>query len=329
VTRARASLFASALLVCAAVAGGCSLPGRTTGPIEVTATFDDVGDLVENHSVQVADVRVGSVTGIELTPDFKAKVTMSIKDVHLPADAVAELRQTSLLGEKFIELRPCDPSPAHQDKGCQNGGGGTLQSNTDIPPDRTKQAPELEFVAEQATQLLGGVVSNDVAALVQTGSAGFGGRAEELRGLLDDLSTISATLADQTTNLQTIIDGLDQATTTIAADNPALDQLLVNLADTTTLLANNRDQAVQTLQSLTRFVQTQDQLVFDPYLQQVDRQIKELDGILAVLAQGRGEVSTLLDWLNSFMQQVPKGVPGEFAQVYGWFVQCGTPGSTC
>src|SRR5947208_15788439 len=92
-----------------AVTAGCSLPGRKTGPLTITATFDDVGDLVENHAVQVADVRVGSVTKIELTSDFKAQVTMSIDDVHLPADAVADLRQTSLLGERLIELRPCDP----------------------------------------------------------------------------------------------------------------------------------------------------------------------------------------------------------------------------
>jgi len=311
------------------VASGCSLPGRTTGPLTITATFDDVGDLVVNHSVQVADVRVGSVTKIELTPDFKAKVTMSVKDVHLPADAVAEVRQTSLLGEKFIELRPCDPSPAHGDTGCQPNGGGVLHDHADIPASHTSEAPELEFVAEQAVQLLGGVVTNDVATLVQTGSQAFGGRAAELRGLLDDLSTISATLADQTTNLQSIIDGLDHATATIAADNPALDQLLVNLANTTQVLADNRDQLVQTLQSLTRLVQTQNQLVFDPYIQQVDRQVKELDGILAVLAQGRGEVGALVDWLHAFVYQVPKGVPSGAAQVYGWFVVCGLPGSSC
>src|SRR5215831_18804926 len=101
------------------VAGGCSLPGRKTGPLTLTATFKDVGDLVENHAVQVADVRVGSVTKIELTSDFKAKVTMSLDRVNLPGDAVAELRQTSLLGEKFIQLRPCDASPAHLDSGCK------------------------------------------------------------------------------------------------------------------------------------------------------------------------------------------------------------------
>ena len=100
----RRPLAAMALL--AVLAAGCTLPGRVEGPVEVTATFDDVGDLVAGHSVQVADVRVGSVVGIELTDDYRAHVTMSLRDgLEVPADSEAILRTTSLLGEKFIELR--------------------------------------------------------------------------------------------------------------------------------------------------------------------------------------------------------------------------------
>ncbi|MEY2452282.1 MAG: phospholipid/cholesterol/gamma-HCH transport system substrate-binding protein [Acidimicrobiaceae bacterium] len=308
------------------VATACSLPGSTKGPLTITATFKDVGDLVVNHSVQVADVRVGSVTKIELTPDFKAKVTMSLKDVNLKADAVAILRQTSLLGEKFIEIRPCDPSSSHQDTGC-DASAGPLKNHTDIPLDHGRAAPELEFVADTAIRLLAASgLPNDFATLVQTGSVGFAGRADELRGLIGDLSTISSTLADHTNNIISIIDGLDQATSTLAANDPALDQLLVNLSNTTTVLANNRDQTVATLQALTRLAQAQNDLVFEPYLQQVDRQVKELDAIVNEVAQGRGEVRTLIQWIDRFVHQIPLGIPDDFAQVYAWFINC-TPAS--
>ena len=324
----RVSRLLACVVVLALAAAGCSLPGRTEGPVKLTAVFDDVGDLVVNHSVQVADVRVGSIDKIELTPDFKAKVTMSVKkDVHLGTDAVAELRTTSLLGEKFIALRACDT--AKGDSGC-SPGGRDLQSGDEIK--HTKAAPELEFVAEQAVDLLGGVViSNGVApdlqTLVKTGSEGFAGRGPELRGLVDDLSTISATLADQTGNIITILDGLDKATSTLATSAPDVDQLLTNLSATTTVLAENRQQAVDTLASLTRLVQSQEQLVFQPYLQQVDRQVKELDAILTEVTQGRQEVGSLIDWLDRFFYQVPKGVQNGFARVYGWFVFC--PGPDC
>ena len=324
--RRRAAILAvTAVLL---LAPACSLPGRTTGPLTVTATFKDVGDLVVNHAVQVADVRVGSITKIELTSDFRAKVTMSVKDsVHLRRDAVAVLRQTSLLGEKFVELRPCDPTPVHSDRGC-DANAGALGNPGTISDDHVTEAPELEFVADAAIRLLAATaLPNDFATLVQTGAEGFGGRGAELRGLIDDVSTISATLADQTTHIQQIIDGLDKATATLAPNDSSLDQLLQNLSQTTTVLAANRDQTIATLQALTRFVQAQDQLVFDPYLQQVDRQVKEVDGILDELAQGRAEVSTLLDWIDRFFYQIPKGIPNDFAQVYAWFATC--PGPDC
>jgi phospholipid/cholesterol/gamma-HCH transport system substrate-binding protein len=314
------------------VASGCSLPGAVKGPLKLTVEFNDVGDLVVNHSVQVADVRVGSVTKIELTKDYKAKVTLELKNVDLAADTIAELRTTSLLGEKFISLRPCVPAT---DGAVCAGGTGKLKSGDAIPRNRTKEAPELEFVAEQAAQLLGGVAVNDIATLVQTGSVAFGGRGPELRGLLEDLSVISGTLADQANNITTIIDGLDKATTALATNDPALDQLLVNLSATVKVLADNRDQAVSTLQALTRLMQDEDNLVFEPYIDTVNRQVRQLDAILQEVTQGRQEVGLLVDWLEKFVYKVPQGIvsnPNDpngtaFAQVYGWFVAC--PGDGC
>ena len=304
--------LAGTLLVAALTAGGCTLPGRVEGPVELTAVFDDVGDLVTGHSVQVADVRVGSVTGIELTDDYQARVTMRIKDgLGLPVDSEAILRTTSLLGEKFVELRP--PRP---EEGAEGAAAGLLEDGDEIA--RTAQAPELEFVAEEAVQVLGGVVTNDLAALIETGAVGFGGRGAELGSLIDSLSVVSATLADQTGNIVEIIDGLDQATATLAGGSARVDQLLVNLADTTTLLADNRELTLQTLRDLTRLAKDQNEIVFTPFRDDIERQLSQLDAILELVAAQRGEVGVLIDWLAEFTRKVPLGVPEDFAQVYAW-----------
>jgi phospholipid/cholesterol/gamma-HCH transport system substrate-binding protein len=299
----------AALVVLALVAAGCNLPGQVTGSVHLTATFDDVGDLVTGHSVQVADVRIGSVTGIELTKDFRARVTMAVKkNLHLPVDSTAVLRTTSLLGEKFIELR----APEGDRHGPYLHDGDTVR--------RTSSAPELEFVAEQAIGLLGAVTAQDVGSMVRTGAQAFGGRATELRALIDDLATISHTLADQTGNIVRIIDGLDKATQTLAAGAPEVSDLLTNLNDTTKVLADNRQQAIDAIRQLTRLATVQNEAVLDPFTQDVSRQIKQLDAIVNEVAQGRQEVGTLLDWLARFVPQVPLGVPNDFAQVYSQFV---------
>lgn len=318
------------LVVLALVAAGCGLPGRVGGPVELTAIFDDTSDLVVHHSVQVADVRVGSIKRIELTDDFRALVTMDIKEgLDLPADSVAVLRQTSLLGEKFVEIRP-----RLDDDECE----GTNSEGVLTDGDRitcTIEAPELETVTEQAVEILSVVAANrveDLQTMIETGAVAFGGRSAELRGLIDNLVSISDTLADQTSNLVSIIDGIDSAAATLAAGNDEFDAMLVNLAEATDVLADNRAQAVSTLQELTRLAGTQNRLIFEPYLEQTTQQINQLDAILGEVAAGRDEVGLLLDWLARFVEGVPNAIPcrpqtdatepcvgGDFAQVYGWF----------
>src|SRR3546814_20997278 len=95
---------------------------------------------------------------------------MSTKDdVFVPVESQALLRTTSLLGEKFIELRPLD----HDDPMA-----GTDLADGDVIA-ATATAHEPEFVPEQAVQILRAVVSSDVATLVQPGVVGFGGRHAE------------------------------------------------------------------------------------------------------------------------------------------------------
>jgi len=298
----------AALLAVALATGSCALPGNIKGSREVTAVFDDVGDLVVGHSVQVADVRIGSITDIELTEDHDARVTMSLKDgVFVPAESLALLRTTSLLGEKFIELRPLDEDDPM---------AGTDLRDGDVLA-RTAEAPELEFVTEQAVEILGAVVSTDVATLVETGAVGFGDRAVELTSLVEDLSTVTGTLADQTDELARIIEAMDGATRTLAESSGELDQLLRNLAETAQVLADNRDVAVDAVRQLTRLAKVQNDNILGPYLTQVDTQIKQVDAILAEVDRNQGQVAELLRWVSQFAVKVPKGVPDGFAQVYG------------
>jgi phospholipid/cholesterol/gamma-HCH transport system substrate-binding protein len=298
-------LVALAGLLVAAVAQACGGGGTMT----LTATFDDVGDLVDGHAVQIADVRVGEITRISLTDDFRAEVTMEVDDSReIPKDSQALLRTTSLLGEKFIELRPNgDPLT------------GPFLAEGDVIED-AGESPELEFVAEQAVRVLGGVVSTDLATLVETGAVGFGDRGDELAKLIDDVSVISATLADRTGAITSIIDGLGGAAATLDEGRAELDELLVNLADTTDVLVDNRERAVVALEELTRLARIQNEEVFGPHLADLDRQLDEVDAVLVEVVSATAEVDALLGWLAQFATEIPRAVPNEFAQVYGWFV---------
>ena len=104
------------------------LPGGANlgdNPYEVTVEFRDVLDLVPQSAVRVDDIAVGKVTKIELD-GWTSTVTLQVNDdVELPGNAVANLRQSSLLGEKFVALEAPD-----------NPGSGRLADGDHIPLDR-------------------------------------------------------------------------------------------------------------------------------------------------------------------------------------------------
>jgi phospholipid/cholesterol/gamma-HCH transport system substrate-binding protein len=308
VKRAAVAFFAAALA--AVVLAGCGGSG-----IKVTTVFDDVGDLQPRHSVQVADVRVGQISSIKLTKDFKARVTMRVSsNVRIPARSRAVLRTTSLLGEKFVEIRPIG-SPT---KGPFLHDGSVLEGSV--------TAPELEFVAEELVQVLGAVNASDIATLAETGAQALGGRGEDLRKLLDDLSTISSTLAGRSGAITRVIDNFDSTAGTLAAGNDDVDDLLGNLATTSRILADNRQRTIDAIAQLSRLAAVQNG-VLGKYRGDIERQIRQADGIVAEVAGQTEELRLLVDHLHGFTTGLPKVVPGDFTQVYMWLVPAGGPGT--
>lgn len=310
--------WAAAAVAALVLVGGLS--GCSDRAVTVRATFADTGDLQPRGSVQVADVRIGSISRIRLTKDFLSEVTMRLDpSVKVPRDSQPVLRTTSLLGERFVELRPRGPDPA---------AGPYLATGDDLG--HGEEAPELEFLAQEAVTVLGGIVATDVATIVQTGAEGFGGRGAELRTLLSDLATVSSTLAARTAEIGRIIDGLDRATQTLATGKDELSTLLDNLSVTTQVLADNRQRAIDALAALTRVSQTGDDLI-RRYRRDVDRQLRQVDAVLGEVAESQAEVARLIEFLRLFVTGAPKTIPRDFAQIYQWVVpsefDCRSPGN--
>jgi phospholipid/cholesterol/gamma-HCH transport system substrate-binding protein len=74
----------------------------------ITAKFSAIDGLDVGDDVRVSGIRVGSVTGQTLDPEyFRAVVAMSIDpSVRLPADTSALIASDGLLGGKYVALAP-------------------------------------------------------------------------------------------------------------------------------------------------------------------------------------------------------------------------------
>ncbi len=247
---------------------------------------------------------MGTIGRITLTPDFQAQVTLHIDDgIRIPKDSEAILRTTSLLGEKFVELRPMG-----------NPTQGPFLTNGDKVPNSVEE-PELEVVAETAVKLLGAISATDVQTIVATGAQGFGGQGPQLAALISDLNEISGTLASRTTQIGQVIDNLDTATQTLAAGAPALGTLLDNLASTTTLLAQDSNQAVTALASLTNLAEAADYSL-TKYQSAITTEIRQVDAVTGTVVNSLGDLQNLLDWLQRFSVDFPKGIFGNFGGIY-------------
>jgi phospholipid/cholesterol/gamma-HCH transport system substrate-binding protein len=75
----------------------------------VTARFDNVGDLRVGAPVTMAGVTVGRVTGVEVdSREFRAVVKLAIEKRYdtIPDDTWANIETAGLLGAKYVGLDP-------------------------------------------------------------------------------------------------------------------------------------------------------------------------------------------------------------------------------
>lgn len=74
----------------------------------VQAKFKDVTGLRAGAYVEMAGVRIGRVAGIALDPkDSSPVVTLDIdKGVKLTDDAIASIKTSGLIGDKFVKVSP-------------------------------------------------------------------------------------------------------------------------------------------------------------------------------------------------------------------------------
>ncbi|HEX3947543.1 MAG TPA: MlaD family protein, partial [Acidimicrobiales bacterium] len=232
---ARAALALATVAVAGALAG-CGIGGSTPA-VTVKAVFSDVDDLNTGAQVQLADVPVGRVTAITLDGQ-RAEVTMAIdRSAHVPADVTAELDQTTILGERFVNLAV--PERGH---GTPLADGATIA--------KTSVVPDVESVIGAGAQVFGSVSTSELAQIVAAGGQGFSGQAASLRQLLDNLSSVTAGYAGRTSQITTVVKSLDQLGSSLAPNATADAQAITNLSQTVSLLATQSGQFENLLQSL-------------------------------------------------------------------------------
>jgi phospholipid/cholesterol/gamma-HCH transport system substrate-binding protein len=251
VRRLAAVLTAAALLTsgCGALSGGLQavdLPGGAElgeDPYALTIEFSDVLELVPQSLVKVNDVPVGTVTDIEVGPGFTALVKVLVNsDVRVPADALARVRTTSLLGEKFVEL----VAP-------ETGGlAPPIADGATIPLARTSRAAEVEEVLGALSMLLNGGGIAQIRTIAVELNAALTGNEPEIRALLGNLDELVGALDERRTEITRALDELNRLASTLRERRGQIEVALDDLAPGLVELEAQRGLLVDMLQALDR-----------------------------------------------------------------------------
>ncbi|MFI6386619.1 MCE family protein [Nonomuraea sp. NPDC050540] len=286
--------------------GGAELGER---PYTVTAEFETVLDLVPQAAVRVNDVAVGRVTEISLPKDsWTARVTMLVNGaVKLPADAEARLEQTSLLGEKYVQLA----APA------RGGTGGTLAAGAHIPLTRTVRNAEVEEVFGALSLLLNGGGLAQIRTISRELNKALGGNEAEIRDLLKKLSTLTGNLNRHKQEIIDALDGLNRLAKTLDSRKKDVNTVLDDLSPGLKVLEEQRGALVTMLAQLEKLSDVAVDVV-DRSKDDVVADLRALEPILRNLTAAGRDLPKALEVALTypFTDEITNAVKGDYLNAY-------------
>lgn len=199
------------LLVMAAAFNLQKFPGfRGTG---YHADFADASGLARGDMVQIAGVRVGRVSSIEIREDH-VRVNFEVDDASFGDETRASVEVLNLLGSKYLNVTPA--------------GSGTMEAGSTIPIDRTKASYDIVSTLSELTTTTEQI---DTAKLAEA------------------LTTLAGTIDAAAPEVNESFTGISRLSRTIASRDQELAELLQRADSVTALLADRKDDLVTLMKS--------------------------------------------------------------------------------
>ncbi|WNG89253.1 MCE family protein [Mycobacterium sp. ITM-2016-00317] len=234
--------------------------GKTT----YDADFAQAAGLSAGDQVTVAGVYVGSVKGLRLDGD-KVVVTLEVdRNVHLGAATRAGIKLTTLLGARYVDLKPA--------------GSGELTDNR-IPLANTEVPYTLQDSLQDATTTFEAVDAQKIAQSMTALSQQLQGSPEILPQALDNVAHLSAVLAGRRDEIGDLLRSTQQIAELLGGQQRSLATLMTQGRDVLSDLAARREMIIRLIDATTELVnQLKPVLVEDRA--PMDELLTNLDGIL-------------------------------------------------
>jgi phospholipid/cholesterol/gamma-HCH transport system substrate-binding protein len=284
--------------------------GRGPGADIYHVEIPNVGTMEPNSPVMIDDVVVGSVNK-ETVKAWHADVEISVKrGVVVPANAVASVGQTSLLGSMHLEL---NPPPGQQES-------GRLKPGATIPLNRASTYPSTEQTLSSLSVVINTGGLGQISDIIHNFSAALSQNPRAVRDLLVRLDRFVGTLDEQRDNLVASIQALNRLADTLAGQRDVITAALRKIPPALDVLIRERPRIITALDKLRVFSDTTTRLVNDAGADLV-KNLQNLEPTIRALADVGPDLDTALASAPTFpfsQDIIDRAMRGDY--VNGYFV---------
>ena len=315
-TRRWSITFLTAFVSCVALsATGCafhglnslSLPGTEgRGPDATTYHLElaNIGTLESNSPVMIGNVTVGSVAAMTVR-DWHADVVVSVKpDVVVPANAVATVGQTSLLGSMHVALDP----PVGQ------APSGRLAPGATLGLDHSSTYPSTEQTLSSLSVLVNGGGLGKIGDLVGEFNAALNGRQDQIRDLLGRLNDFVGMFAAQRDDVNASVTALNRLAGTLAGQRNVITEALQRIPPALDVLVKERPRVTTALEKLRVFSDTATGLINATQADLVTN-LRNVEPTVRALADVGPNLGTVLAYVPTFpypQNFIDRGIRGDY-----------------
>jgi phospholipid/cholesterol/gamma-HCH transport system substrate-binding protein len=317
-SRRRPTAVLVATVLAVSVLSGCGFRGAASIPLpggegqgsdayRVNIEFEDVLDLVVQSAVKVDDVTVGSVESIEVD-DYTARVVVRVnREVELPANSTASIRQTSLLGEKFVSLDAPPDSEAR----------GELQDGALIGLDQTTRSAEIEEVLSALSLVLNGGSLEQLQVINREVVAALEGREDRIKSVLNELESFVGGLDAQKGQIVRALDSLDRLSARLVTERQTIATALEEIPAGVEVLTDQREDLTEMLVALDDLGDVAVRVI-NASKENTVASLRSLQPILTQLNEAGAAFPRSLELLTTypFPRTVSEGIKGDYANLF-------------
>jgi virulence factor Mce-like protein len=282
--------------------------GRGAGAVVYHVEVSNVGTLEPNSPVLVDDVVVGSVAGMTVD-GWHADVEVSVRpDVVIPANVVARVGQTSLLGSMHIALDPPLGQPPD----------GRLPAGATVPMSQSAAFPSTERTLSTLSTVVNSGGLGQIGDIIHSFSVALSGRETQARDILIRLDKFVGVFDSQRAGVIASIEALDRLSGTLVEQRDVVRRALAEIPPAVDALIEQRPQFTTALERMRVFSDTAVAVVDDTQTDLMAN-LANLDPALDKLADVGPEIDIALAFLPvmPFGQNViDRAIRGDYMNLF-------------